>query len=364
MNAHATATRFRPTDVYYTVCPVASAVSIAVGRGELQAAFEGTGVRLHNIRHSPDRAVREAHYDQTQANLFREGGNIPPLWARSEGRNLRLIGVTWIEQYAAVLALPRSGIRTPADLKGKKLGLVRRPNDQIDYARATGLRGFLTALKVGEVDRSQVSFVDIAIDEPLVAARPAAGTLSSSAFSATRLRKWDGLLVKALYEGAVDAIYITGPAAELESVLNAHVVFDTREAADPFERINNTTPLAFTVRGELLESDPDIVAAYVAQNIRTARWAKANPGEAIRYIARDSGSAEELVPFKYSPNVVNALEPSLDESLVRYLEDQKRFLLQEGFLHSDFSIQDFVAPQPLAQARKIVDAEQLAPTSA
>jgi ABC-type nitrate/sulfonate/bicarbonate transport system substrate-binding protein len=350
--------RFRPTDVFYTVCPVASAISIAVGKGELQREFAGSGVTLHNIRHSPDRAVREAHYDQSQANLFREGGNIPPLWARSEGRNLRLIGLTWIEQYAAVLSLPSSGIRTPDDLKGKRLGLVRRPNDQIDYARATGLRGFLTALKAGGVDRSAVEFVDITIEEPLVASQPASGALSSSAFGAARLRKWDGLLVKALYEGAVDAIYVTGPAAELESVLNAHVVFDTRAAADPHDRINNTTPLAFTVRGELLESDPDIVTAYVAQSLRTARWAKANPADAIRYIARDSGSAEELVPLKYSPDVVNALEPSLDDRLIGYLDDQKSFLLREGFLRHDFKLSDFVASEPLAAARRLLESEE------
>lgn len=351
-------TQFRPTDVYYTVCPVASAISIAVGRGELDSAFRGTGVTLHNIRQSPDRAVREAHYNQSQANLFREGGNIPPLWARSEGRNLRLIGLTWIEQYAAVLALPSSGIRTPEDLKGKRLGLVRRPNDQIDYARATGLRGFLTALKAGGLDRSAVDFVDITIEEPLVASQPAPGVLSSSAFSAARLRKWDGLLVKALYEGAVDAIYVTGPAAELESVLNAHVVFDTRQAPDPVDRINNTTPLAFTVRGELLESDPDIVTAYVAQNIRTARWAKANPAEATRYIARDSGSAEELVPLKYSPVVTRALEPSLEDDLLGYLRDQKDFLFREGFIQKDFPINDFVAHEPLQAARALVAAEE------
>lgn len=129
--------------------------------------------------------------------------------------------------------------------------------------------------------------------------------------------------MKALFEGAVDAIYVTGPAADLESILNAQVVFDARQAPDPIDCVNNTTPLAFTVRGELLESDPDVVAAYVAQNIRTARWARANPREATRWIARESGSSEELVPFKYSPAVTASLEPSLDDKLVGYLKDQR-----------------------------------------
>ena len=35
---------------------------------------------LNNIRAHADRWVREAHYDQSQPRLFREGGNIPPIW--------------------------------------------------------------------------------------------------------------------------------------------------------------------------------------------------------------------------------------------------------------------------------------------
>jgi len=64
------------------------------------------------------------------------------------------------------------------------------------------------------------------------------------------------------------------------------------------------------------------------------------------------------VPFKYSPGVVDALEPSLDETLIGYLENQKDFLLQEGFLRNDIVIADFVSREPLAEARRIVDLEE------
>ncbi len=100
-----------------------------------------------------------------------------------------------------------------------------------------------------------------------------------------------------------------------------------------------------------------MVAAYVAQNIRTARWAKANPAEAARYIARDTATTEEEVLLGYSSHVAEQLEPSLDDRLVGYLEHQKNFLLAEGFLKQDFAIADFIAREPLIAARKLVDAQ-------
>ena len=82
----------RGVDVWYTVCPVPAASSLAIARGELETAFRGTDVTLNYIRSHPDRTVREAHYTQSQPNAFREGGNVPPIWAKSSGINLRLIG--------------------------------------------------------------------------------------------------------------------------------------------------------------------------------------------------------------------------------------------------------------------------------
>lgn len=347
-------------DIWYTVCPVPSSASIAIARGDLSSAFEGSGVRLNSIRTHADRKVREAHYDQTQSNLFRDGGNIPPIWSRSRGIDLRVIGLTWIEHYSAVIALPESGIREPADLKGKRLGIIYRPNDQIDHARATALKGYLTALKAGGLTRDDVNFVNIEITQAQVELPAQEGALSSSAFSLQRLRYQDGLFVKALLQGHVDAIHVSSSRSEIQSLVGGHVVHDSAKEPDPFDRVSNATPIAFTVRGELLESNPDVVTAYLAQSIRTARWAKAHGNEALRFIARDTGLPEEAVGLRYSPNVTAQLEPSLTPELISYLAHQKNFLLQEGFLAGDFDIDGFVAPQPLAAARKLVDDEDRA----
>jgi ABC-type nitrate/sulfonate/bicarbonate transport system substrate-binding protein len=347
-----------PVDIWYTVCPVPSAISIAVGKGDLQSAFSNSPARLNSVRTHTDRKIREAHYDQSQTNLFREGGNIPPLWSKSVGKDVRVIGLTWVDHFSAIISLPDSKIRNPDDLKGKRLGIIKRPNDQIDHARATQLKGYLTALKHGGVRREDVNFVDIVIEQPQVAQTPDKSELSSSAFSVAKLRGVDGFFLRALLQGHVDAIHVGASRVGLQALLDGHVVFDSGDVAlDPLDRVSNSTPTAFTVKGELLDSNPEIVTQYVAQNLRTARWARANPAEAHRYIARDTATTEEEVVRGYSPNVTSQLETSLDPKLIGYLEHQKNFLLAEGFIKKDFNISDIIAPEPLAAARKIVDAE-------
>jgi ABC-type nitrate/sulfonate/bicarbonate transport system substrate-binding protein len=348
----------KPVDVWYTVCPVPSAVSIAVGKGELQQAFANSGVNLQSVRTHADRKIREAHYDQSQSNLFREGGNIPPIWSKSVGKDLKVIGLTWIDNASLIISLPNSGIRNAGDLKGKRLGIIKRPNDQIDHARAGQLKAYLTALKHGGVKREDAKFIDIVIEEPQVALQPDGTQLSSSAFSVDKLRAVDGFFLRALLQGEVDAIHVGASRVGLKALLGGHVVFNAGDTAlDPLDRVANSTPIAFTVKTDLLESNPDVVTAYVAQNLRTARWAKANQAEARRYIARDTGATEEEVGRGYSPEVAAQLEPSLDDKLVGYLEHQKNFLLAEGFIKKDFAISDFIAREPLIAARKLVDAE-------
>ncbi len=340
----------QPADIWYSVCPVPSALSISIARDTLAKSFEGSGVTFTSIRTHRDRDVREAHYDQRKENLFREGGNIPPLWAKSVGVNLRLIGLTWIEHFSSLVALKSSNIRTPADLRGKRIGLVNRPNDRIDYARATALRGSLIALKVAGVDRSAVSFVDINLTEPLVAAPPPPGVLSGSAFSSAGMRKRDGIVLKALLEGHVDAIYLTSREADLAELLDARILYDAARALDPVDRVSNATPIAFTVRGELVEQRPGIVVGVLAEAIRTARWSSNNAAEANCFIARDAGITEDSVGSRFSLGVASRLEPRLDAELLRYLDVQKNFLLEEGFIPNDFSIADFAAPEILLEA--------------
>lgn len=351
-------------DLWYTVCPVPTASGLAIARGDLDDAFSAEpGVALQSIRAHADRSVREAHYNQSQANAFREGGNIPPIWARSAGRQLKIIGLSWIDHYSTILTLPGSGIREPRDLRGKRLGLVKRPNDPVDYPRATALHGYVAALESVGLSTDDVTFVDIPIVEPLVAKQPEPGALSRSLFSARGMRRRQGFELRALLRGEVDAIHASTQGVEIQDLIAAEVVFDVTATTDPDAQINNTTPVAFTVRGELLQERPDLVTKYVAATLRAARWARANEAEAKRLIARDTGIAEELVDHAYSPAVVASLGPSLSDSLIDKLNKQKAFLHKYGFLVDDFDFESFITPEPLEEAERIVAAEDLAATA-
>jgi hypothetical protein len=100
---------------------------------------------------------------------------------------VRVIGLTWIEHNSRLLALPGSGIESAADLRGKRLALLRRPNDPVDYPRATALRAYLAALASAGLGPDDVSFVDVTIDEPLVGRPPEDGALFEEAQVASSL---------------------------------------------------------------------------------------------------------------------------------------------------------------------------------
>ncbi|MGO4841517.1 hypothetical protein AB4144_55585, partial [Rhizobiaceae sp. 2RAB30] len=70
---------------------------------------------------------------------------------------------------------------------------------------------------------------------------------------------------------------------------------------------------------------------------------------------RDSSIAEEWVDAAYSANVHAALEPSITPELISLLEDQKDFLVRWGFAPNDFGVADWVAREPLEEARRLVD---------
>ena len=343
------------TDLWYTRCPVPTASSLAIAQGWLDAEFAADGITVASLRSSADRTVRESHFGHTQANSFRQGGNIPPLWARSRGADVRLIGLSWAEQYQAVVTRRDSGIERPEDLAGRKLALPRRLNDQIDFWQATALRGYESTLRRVGLRLDDVELVDLPVAEPYL---PQDGTAHSrSLFGAYTNRRLQSSEVVALIRGDVDAIYVAGGRGpDLEALLDVHVVFDLAAQDDRAIKINNITPAALTVSGTLLEERPDIVARYVAASLRAAAWAKDHPLETRRIIAHEVGIAEDFVEPGY-PDAIHAnLEPSLDEELVAALEDQQDFLVRHGFIETAFDIRAWIDPAPLAAAHDLVAA--------
>jgi len=112
--------------------------------------------------------------------------------------------------------------------------------------------------------------------------------------------------------------------------------------------VNNGAPRAVTVDAKLLEH-PDVAERVLAALLRAADWAASHPDELTRIIAAETGASPEFVETAYQ-NV--SLRPALHEDLLVALDDQRKFLLEHGFLAGDFSVREWVHHGPLTAAEQ------------
>jgi ABC-type nitrate/sulfonate/bicarbonate transport system substrate-binding protein len=345
------------TELWYTRCPVPTASSLAIAQGWLDDEFAADGIQVASLRTSADDSVRESHFDHTQPDSFRQGGNIPPIWTRSRGSDVRLIGLSWAHQYQAIVALPGASIGGPEGLKGRRVGIARRANDQIDFWHATSLRGFDSTLRHVGLTLDDVELVELTVDENYLNVPRGFESATGSLFGAYTNRRLQSAEVLALIRGEVDAIYMAGGRGpDLEALLPVEVVFDIAGQDDDALKINNITPAALTVSGRLLDDRPDLVARYVAATLRAARWAQDNAAQTRRIIANEVGIAEDFVLPGYPLDIHRNLEPTLDPKLVAAIESQQAFLLEHGYIESAFDVHEWIDPGPLAAAHALLDA--------
>jgi ABC-type nitrate/sulfonate/bicarbonate transport system substrate-binding protein len=329
--------------LWYTRCPVPTAFSAAIRLGWIDDEFAGDGIKVASLLSADARQTRESHFAHTQPNSFRHGGNIPPLWAFSEGNDVRLIALSWNDEPQMVLAQPDSDIRTVADLKGRRLGVPRRLNDSIDFWRATVLRGYESALSIAGLTERAVEFVQIPVVRAWLDDSPNHRTQSGSLWGAASTRLFQREEAVALLTGKVDAIFSAhAHAADIKAFLGARVIVDLGKHPDRRLRINNGTPLALTASGALIEERPDLVARWLANVIQAAEWTRTHRDETLRIVAAESGVAEEIALEAFGENLPD--QPSLDLSgdKVAALDSQKEFLLRHGFIGKDFDIDKFI----------------------
>jgi ABC-type nitrate/sulfonate/bicarbonate transport system substrate-binding protein len=339
---HERATGARALDrLWYTRCPVPTATGIAIQEGMFDREFAPDGISVVSLRASTNRDVRESHFDHRQPDSFRQGGSTPPIWNHSIHRDTRLIGLTWVDEYQAIIARPESGITAPKQLRNRRIGIPRRVNDKIDFFAAMCLRGAHAALKLGGVSPTEVEFIDLPVTEAYMGDSPesSSGQLWSGGHRARR-QQVEGF---AMIRGDVDAIYVSGAAGLwLREFLGAHDVAELGFHPDPEVRGSNQQPATLTVSAQLVRERPDLVDRYVAQLVRASEWSKANRQAAVQSFANEVGTSFEWADAAYGARAHLALTPSLADPMVKGLESHKRFLLDHGFIESDFEVRDWI----------------------
>ena len=335
-----------PKDIWYTRCPVPTPLGIAINLGLIEREFEPQGVTVHSIQDSRDPDARASHIDHHLAHSFRQGGSVPAIWAKATGSDTRVIGLSWVDESQAVIALPQSGIRTVKDLKGRRIALPRRADQRIDIFRATALKALLSALSLEAIGESEVEWIDVDASDPA----PVDG---NSPLGITARRGWGGRPLytaefQALVRGEVDAIHVKGSLGhEFAFLGGAHVVVDTGFHPDPTIRVNNGAPRPLTVDAATIEHYPHVAEALLRHVIAAGDWAEQNPVETLRYISRETGSSEQFVRAAYGGDTLHRrLKTDLDDASIRALGQFTDFLFDRGFLPERFDVGAWIDRRP------------------
>ena len=335
--------------------PTATGIAHQLGWLEREAALDGTPLTVTgdgfrppvtasgDLRATSQRApLRESLLRAAApADGLYEGDSTSALWERSERRETRLIGLTWVETFQAVVALPDAGINGPEQLAGRRLALPFDGAAAIDVHRAAACRGLHAALALAGIFPGEGAYVEI--DGASQAGDPYAAELA------------------ALNRGDVDAVFVAGAAGAAASArIGARVVADIGRHLDPAVRASGTTPAAITVDADLLARDPNLVVRLLAVLLRAGAWAQLNAPEATRLLALETGTTARDVTAAHGRNWPDQLHVDLSHRKLDALRAQHDFLVTHGFLPRAVDLGAWIDPRPLGAARELLAAERTA----
>lgn len=331
-----------PEVLWYSRCPVPTPLGFAARLGWFEQEFRADAITIQAVPDALDSSF-SASYEQHQLyGSFRQGSNVPALWAKASGADTLLLGLNWLDEAQLVLVRQDSAIHTLTDLAGKKLALPVT-NRRIDTARASTLRGFSNVLKLAELPQSSVQYLDFPFQ--FNPAEPLQDPVSACYAS----------LAAALVRQDVDAIFVKGAKGmELANQAGLRLLYDLRHHPDPFIRANNSAPRPITVDAALWRDQPQLVLRFLNRILDVEDFSANHPDATFDYVAQESRSTVDWVRQAYGNDLHLRQGTSLALNQLDALSDYKDFLFEQGFLLANFDLADWIEPLPL----KILQAER------
>jgi sulfonate transport system substrate-binding protein len=337
-------------DIHYTICPVGNASYIAANKNLLKDGLGKIGVTPLQLQ-TLEPELWKTHFTYQNDVLFREGGNIPPLWAKSNDTDVLLIGLAVLDQKQHIIVRANSDIDTIEQLRKRKIGIPVHQNAIIDFHRASAEHGFKIALSARGVSEKEVDLVEVLEKRDFVPKTWGKINPGSKDFGATE--------VEALDNGEVDALYVRGTRSQkLLDTGKYKSIFEIHANPDLLAPINNEQPNTLTVSRKLAESRPEIVVNFIKQVILAAEWAKTNYAEVLNLFAEQTFGTPGQVASAYLPGFHKNLTPELSEKSLALLEGQKRFLFDRGYLKKDFPLEKWADDSFLKAAWAEINSEK------
>lgn len=339
------------TTIWYTRCPSPTAASVAIRQGWMDEEFAPDGIAVRSLAEAPDEKRRHAHYSHDHPALFRFGGYVPPLVAQSRGADLKVIGLSWHDRVSGFYALSESGLRKGTDLKGRRIALPIRRNDDVDWWRATVLAGIEQLSHATGLSTDDFTIVPIKIDRTYFADATVSAVAHQSLWGARSQFAIQREEVAALYRGEVDAVYSdAAQAAVLQATTGALPVELLRGYEDESDA-GFGHPNVLTVSARLLAERPDLVDRWVGRLLEAQAWVWANISETRRIFANDTGLPEALLDQGFSARLTDQVDVSLAENRIALLKKKNDHLLRHAFLDHAFDFEAMIDHGPLSRAK-------------
>lgn len=340
----------RLNQLLYARSPSPSPLALAMQLGWIEEAmYQLANIDVRSLFESNNPTDVQRHFEINQLNAFRQGGSAPVIWAKSKLQDTRVIGLTWTDEYQALIALPQSGIRTLKDLRGRRIGLPQH-DVPLDHSRVAALRGFSVMLETEGLSLKDVEIIDLPDHEIPTQVRD--GQVVSTG-TGRRGRYSYSSEIHAISHGEVDAVYVKDVrGAQATHLLGAQVIANINQHPDPYVRLNNCTPRPLTINSWLLENYPHLVDCLLLQTYLAAEWAQHHPEETLTLLSREVGWAENWIHYAYGRDIHKHLHIDLQPENIRRLEAFKTFMLQHGFITQDFSLPQWIDYEPMERLHR------------
>jgi sulfonate transport system substrate-binding protein len=302
------------TKFSYTRCPGVPTISaVAAPLGYLVDEFANDADL--DVTHKQIGFTGKTEWAHEDRFWIRNAGHAPAIWGRAKGVDSKVVALAWLEGTYPVVALAASGIQTVAELKGKRLGLVRAKDSLFDLQHAGQLNTYTTTLSTAGLSLDDVKLIEI--DRPKY--DPNLVRTKDTKLQASRAANFD--LAERLNRGDFDAIAVQS------GVLRGVVV-----------------------SGPLLRERRDLVVRALARLLQAGEWAKAHPEELVTRLAENYDIYPEVLTGKYE-NLSEGVQIDLAPEKIAALKYQKDFLLKHHLIENDFDVEPWVDHGPLAEAR-------------